>query len=188
MRQRIECSTPSALIWVTTSDYCFNAEPLKISEDEISMNCSCEPPPARPSAAGKLIVVQPPVAEAASGVWVTTADVVHQGAQLSGLAGRVYLLGQDMATPTTGNGALHVELFNASAPGQPVMMETWDFDPDTLEARLAMLFPSITVEDVKANTGFEVKTAKKVETVPPPSKVELEALRTLVDKTGVLRQ
>jgi glutaconate CoA-transferase subunit B len=64
----------------------------------------------------------------------------------------------------------------------------FDFDPDTLEARLAMLFPGVTVEDVKANTGFEVKTAKKVETVPPPSKEELEALRTLVDKTGVLRR
>jgi hypothetical protein len=43
------------------------------------------------------------------------------------------------------------------------------------------------VDDVKANTGFEVKTAKKVETVPPPTREELEALRTLVDKTGVLR-
>ena len=46
----------------------------------------------------------------------------------------------------------------------------FDFDPDTLEARLAQVFPGVTVDDVKANTGFEVKTAKKVETVPPPSK------------------
>jgi glutaconate CoA-transferase subunit B len=63
----------------------------------------------------------------------------------------------------------------------------FDFDPDTLEARLAMLFPGVTVDDGKANTGFEVKAAKKVESVPPPTKEELEALRTLVDKTGVLR-
>ena len=63
----------------------------------------------------------------------------------------------------------------------------FDFDPDTLEARLAMLFPGVPVDNVKANTGFEVKSAKKVETVPPPSKQELEALRTLVDKTGILR-
>ena len=41
----------------------------------------------------------------------------------------------------------------------------FDFDPDTLEARLAQVFPGVTVDDVKANTGFEVKTAKKVETV-----------------------
>jgi len=63
----------------------------------------------------------------------------------------------------------------------------FDFDPDTLEARLAQLFPGVTVDDVKANTGFEVKVAKKVENVPPPSKEELDALRNEVDKTGVLR-
>ena len=45
-----------------------------------------------------------------------------------------------------------------------------------------MLFPGVTVEDVRANTGFEVKTAKKVETVAPPTREELEALRTLVDR------
>jgi hypothetical protein len=32
-----------------------------------------------------------------------------------------------------------------------------------------------------------VKTAKKVETVEPPTKAELDALRGEVDKTGVLR-
>ncbi len=63
----------------------------------------------------------------------------------------------------------------------------FDFDSDTLEARLAMLFPGVTVDDVKANTGFEVKTGKKVETVPPPTKEELEVLRNEVDRTGVLR-
>ena len=43
------------------------------------------------------------------------------------------------------------------------------------------------IEDIKANTGFEVKTAKKVETIEPPTKAELDALRNEVDKTGVLR-
>jgi glutaconate CoA-transferase subunit B len=63
----------------------------------------------------------------------------------------------------------------------------FDFDPDSLEARLAMLFPGVSVDDVKANTGFEVKTAKKVETIPPPTREELDALRNEIDKTGVLR-
>lgn len=63
----------------------------------------------------------------------------------------------------------------------------FDFDPDLLEARLAMVFPGVTVEDVQANTGFKIKVAKKVETIPPPTREELEALRTLVDQTGVLR-
>jgi glutaconate CoA-transferase subunit B len=44
------------------------------------------------------------------------------------------------------------------------------------------------VDDVRANTGFEVKTARKVEPVPPPSAEELEVLRTQVDPTGVLRK
>jgi glutaconate CoA-transferase subunit B len=64
----------------------------------------------------------------------------------------------------------------------------FDFDPNTLEARLAMVFPGTTVEDVRANTGFEVKTARKVDTVPPPTAEELEVLRTQVDPTGVLRK
>ena len=63
----------------------------------------------------------------------------------------------------------------------------FDFDPDTLEARLARLFPGVTVDDIRANTGFEVKTAKNVETVTPPTKEEIEVLRKEVDKTGVLR-
>jgi glutaconate CoA-transferase subunit B len=63
----------------------------------------------------------------------------------------------------------------------------FDFDPDTLDARLYRMFPGVTVDDIKANTGFEVKTAKKVETIEPPTKAELEALRNEVDKTGVLR-
>jgi len=63
----------------------------------------------------------------------------------------------------------------------------FDFDPETLEARLAQLFPGVTVDDVKATTGFKVNTARKVEIVPPPTKEELEALRNEVDRTGVLR-
>ncbi|MCO5065288.1 MAG: hypothetical protein M9924_12870 [Rhizobiaceae bacterium] len=63
----------------------------------------------------------------------------------------------------------------------------FDFDPDTLEARLARVFPGVTVDDVKANTGFEVKVATDVEKIAPPTRDELEVLRNEVDKTGVLR-
>jgi hypothetical protein len=61
------------------------------------------------------------------------ADPVHNGAMNPGLAGRVYLFGADIGTPMTGKGSLHVELFDASAAGQPVLTETWDFDTDTLK-------------------------------------------------------
>jgi glutaconate CoA-transferase subunit B len=63
----------------------------------------------------------------------------------------------------------------------------FDFDPDTLEARLAKLFPGVSESDVRENTGFEVKSSGKVESVAPPSKEELEILRNEVDRTGVLR-
>jgi glutaconate CoA-transferase subunit B len=63
----------------------------------------------------------------------------------------------------------------------------FDFDPDTLEARLARIFPGVSIDDIRANTGFEVKAAENVETIQPPTREELKALRTLVDRTGVLR-
>ena len=63
----------------------------------------------------------------------------------------------------------------------------FDFDPKTLQARLAMLFPGVSVDDVRANTGFEVTTAKNVQTVEPPTRTELNILRQEVDRTGVLR-
>ena len=46
----------------------------------------------------------------------------------------------------------------------------------------------VTIEDVKENTGFEVKTTDEVETVKEPTKEELDVLRGEVDRTGVLRQ
>jgi glutaconate CoA-transferase subunit B len=63
----------------------------------------------------------------------------------------------------------------------------FDFDPETLEAQLAMLFPGVSVDDIRANTGFAVKTAKKVETIEPPTQAELQVLRNEVDRTGLLR-
>ena len=63
----------------------------------------------------------------------------------------------------------------------------FDFDPDTLEARLAQLFPDVSVDDVKENTGFEVNVSEDLATIEPPTGDELEVLRNEVDKTGVLR-
>lgn len=63
----------------------------------------------------------------------------------------------------------------------------FDFDPDTLEARLAKLFPGVTVEEVKENTGFEIVVTGDVETIEEPTTEELHCLREEVDRTGVLR-
>jgi glutaconate CoA-transferase subunit B len=51
-----------------------------------------------------------------------------------------------------------------------------------------MLFPGVSVDDIRANTGFAVKTAEKVETIEPPTQAELQVLRNEVDRTGLLRQ
>ncbi|RWI57113.1 MAG: hypothetical protein EOR16_16150 [Mesorhizobium sp.] len=63
----------------------------------------------------------------------------------------------------------------------------FDFDPETLHARLAKLFPGVTIDEVKENTGFQVMVADHIEEVAPPSRDELDVLRAEVDKTGVLR-
>lgn len=87
-----------------------------------------------------------------------------------------------------GKRACRENQFNGGGPKWIVTPRCiFDFDPDTLQARLAFLMPGASVEDVRANTGFEVKTAQRVESVPPPTREELEVLRTQVDRTGVLR-
>jgi glutaconate CoA-transferase, subunit B len=45
------------------------------------------------------------------------------------------------------------------------------------EAFVSTLHPGVTVEDVKANTGWDVKVSPHVRTTPEPSEVELNAIR-----------
>ncbi len=48
-----------------------------------------------------------------------------------GLAGRLYLFGEKIDRPMTGNGALKVEMFDESQ-GHSVKVEEWTLYPDTL--------------------------------------------------------
>ena len=59
-------------------------------------------------------------------------------------------------------------------------------DPVTCEFFLHSVFPYSTVEEVRANTGWDLRISASVATVEPPSAGELEALRK-VDATGALR-
>jgi hypothetical protein len=88
---------------------------------------------------------QPPVAAVhqVQSLWqgriVTTADVVHQGAQLPGLAGRVYLLGPDLANGVKGKGKLAVDLYETDRTGpdgQPRLAEHYEFPDDVLNRLL----------------------------------------------------
>jgi len=78
--------------------------------------------------------------------------------------------------------------FLASGPKWIVTPKcVFDFDPETDLARLKMLFPGVSEEEVRENTGFDFGTAPEVETIAPPTDEELKVLREEVDRTGVLR-
>jgi len=58
---------------------------------------------------------------------------------------------------------------------------TMDFDETSCRMRLLALNHGVTLEDVKANTGFEILLPEKIETNPEPSDLELTVLRNQVD-------
>ena len=61
----------------------------------------------------------------------------------------------------------------------------FDFD-DTGSARLRQIFPDVTVETVRAATGFALQVAPDLRPVPLPSPGEIAALRA-IDPLGVRR-
>jgi glutaconate CoA-transferase subunit B len=60
-------------------------------------------------------------------------------------------------------------------------------DPQTKEFYLDAYYPNTSVEEVKAETGWDLKISPQVHTVPEPTPQELENLRA-VDVTGSLRK
>jgi glutaconate CoA-transferase subunit B len=57
-------------------------------------------------------------------------------------------------------------------------------DPVTRELTLTALHPGITVEQVKANTGWELKVADSLATTKAPTADELRVLRDLQERTA----
>jgi glutaconate CoA-transferase, subunit B len=55
--------------------------------------------------------------------------------------------------------------------------------PHTQELQLTGLYPGITVEDARAATGWPLKSAERVDLLPPPAPAELESLRELEART-----
>jgi glutaconate CoA-transferase subunit B len=53
------------------------------------------------------------------------------------------------------------------------------FDPESRRMRLEALHTGVTVDDVRANTGFDVSVSDKLTTTKPPSEEELGILRML---------
>ncbi len=54
-----------------------------------------------------------------------------------------------------------------------------DFEPHTRRMRLTTLHPGVTVDEVRAKTGFELLIAKDLESTLPPTEDELKLLRAL---------
>lgn len=63
-----------------------------------------------------------------------------------------------------------------------------DFTDDTKHLRLRSLHPGVTVDEVVANTGFELVIPDQVPTTPLPSPEQLHILRTRADERGALRR
>jgi glutaconate CoA-transferase subunit B len=59
-----------------------------------------------------------------------------------------------------------------------------DYEPETCRMRLKALHPGVSVEQVKANTGFELIIPKQIGQNDPPSAEELRLLRQEIDPTG----
>lgn len=57
-----------------------------------------------------------------------------------------------------------------------------DYDPATCRMRLKALHPGVTVEEVKANTGFELLIPEEVGVNDPPGDEELRLLREEIDR------
>jgi glutaconate CoA-transferase subunit B len=51
------------------------------------------------------------------------------------------------------------------------------FDTASGQAFVATLHPGVTADDVKANTGWDIKIASDVKTTPEPAAAELQAIR-----------
>jgi glutaconate CoA-transferase, subunit B len=63
---------------------------------------------------------------------------------------------------------------------------TMDFEKPSQRMRLRSVNPGYTVEDVVANTGFDLVIPEKVPTTKPPTLEELTVLRSCVDRDRIL--
>jgi glutaconate CoA-transferase, subunit B len=57
-----------------------------------------------------------------------------------------------------------------------------DPDPDTLELTLVSIHPGVTLKEVRSATAFQLKVAGDMGVTEPPTAIELQALRELVDR------
>jgi len=62
----------------------------------------------------------------------------------------------------------------------------YGFDDETKRMKLLSLHPGRTLDDVKANSGFEVVIPSSVEISPEPTAYDLKVLREKIDPAGIV--
>jgi glutaconate CoA-transferase subunit B len=121
---------------------------------------------------------------------------------LAAHAGRFFILMQDHSTRSfrpsvdfisaVGFGRTGVERAELNLPGAgPVLvispLGTFDFTEVTHELRLRTLHEGVTVEQVQTSTGFPVLLPEQpIGVTRAPAELELDILRTVIDRTQVL--
>ncbi len=61
----------------------------------------------------------------------------------------------------------------------------YDFDPETGEMRLAAIHPGVTLDEVRAATGWDLRVAPGLGPTPDPTSEELRLIREELDPEGV---
>jgi glutaconate CoA-transferase subunit B len=62
---------------------------------------------------------------------------------------------------------------------------TYGFDEATGEMTLLTMHPGVTIDDVRANTGWEPRVSDDLGETPVPTEDELRIMRTELDPEGV---
>ena len=65
-------------------------------------------------------------------------------------------------------------------------LAVYDFNPATCKMRLFSLHPGATLDDVRANSGFEIEIPAAYGTSPTPTAEELRLLREVIDPAGIV--
>jgi glutaconate CoA-transferase subunit B len=62
-----------------------------------------------------------------------------------------------------------------------------DFDNDDREMQLVSLHPGVTLDQVRAAVGWDLRTSSRLTETPPPTETELRLLREELDPNGLYR-
>jgi glutaconate CoA-transferase subunit B len=62
---------------------------------------------------------------------------------------------------------------------------TFGFDEATGEMTLLTTHPGVSIDDVRANTGWDPRISEELGETPPPTEDELRLIRTQLDPEGV---